>query len=693
MSMEEKHSEFYIQHFISSLELLTQEVKITFTQEDKATQDPSTQQSSTNSEGKDSPPARDIESRKRLDSLSVTNMFTKNGYEEARTIKLEDEYTRYLELLTEEAKDLDPGKSGIRYKLQYKHTHIIRDLWISLTLSLLSGEFLLCDDYSKDLNKIIRQIEGSHNRELNYFHPILFPAYKICLRLREVCELTKLQITENSETKNQSVFVLTDELTGLIAYHQQASLLGISTDHIQLFEKLMMHIVDMTYIDISGTMRRKDIKLLQDLYEYIISPAPKELLLSFRGTSSFKMGENNKHVEASDVCNAVMAKASLLLAQSFYKPQGADKDPKKLFINEEEVPECYHNTKHGVFLYRGKTYIHQETNLTQPWPTEKAYSLYTLWTEGSLNKIKLLTSTSEDDFSRWGGKGGEDIATYNKFLEGEEGKSYPVVMNLRELFDYARDIEQKCEEREVEKDNNKRKEILEKLIPLVNNLRDKLKDIIDYTSKNRAYIPRGIRLSKINDCLFTVKGKSDIEVFIASYGTPPIFIDILEEVVYPRLNAAYKKGSLVIASEIAEVLKETETVKGRTAEFLKKTTAEFLEETNKVAEEIKKKDSQYISILGIFAAMIVFATTTTTIFEEADTLHELLSVLLAGYGLTALLLYFFHPKEEHKKVLLCTIVTAIVLSLIFAIFKFNVSVSLDFNNLIQLILKSLGKGG
>lgn len=292
-------------------------------------------------------------------------------------------------------------------------------------------------------------------------------------------------------------------------------------------------------------------------------------------------------------------------------------------------------------------------------------------TEGPLNKFGDLTPV--EDTSNWRGKGGEDIEDYEKFLEE---KSSPVVMNLKDLFEYAKNIEEQCEKVKKEDDNNQRREKFVKLVSEVDNLRDRLKDIIDYTSKNRAYIPKGVRTNKIGDCLFTLEDtdlrstvlKGTVEVFIASYGTPPIFIDILEDVVYPRLNAIYKKGSLVIVSETARVASET---------------ARVSKQTKELKEEFEKKDGQYISILGIFAAMIVFATTTTTIFKQADTLQEFLSVLFAGYGLTALLLYFFNPKQEHKEGLLYTILIAIVLSLIAASPYFNISSSPELNQPIQ----------
>lgn len=663
MSTGEKHSKWDITHFSRSLELLTTKdikdvLRVTSEEDGKTTDKLSLQQNNKEhgNESKDNPsaPDREIGDETQLQDVNIANMFTTAGCEDSRKIELDSEYRRYLQLT----------KPNNVYRLQYNHENIIRDLWLSLSLSLLSGEFLLYDDYSESLNGVIHKIKEavkSIHSERSRYHPILFPVYKVCLRLREVCELTKLQIRRNVETKEQSVFVLTNETLGLTGYDQQASSLGIPTDDIQFFENLMMHIVDMTYIDISGTMRRKDIRLLQNLYEYI---EPDEFPTSFLGSSSFKMGKDDKSVEAKVVCRAIMAKTSLLLAQSFYKPQLSGSNPnspKKLFTPKE----CYHNTKHCIFLYREEAYIHGDEGRADN-------SLYKLLTEGPLNKFGDLTPV--EDTSNWRGKGGKDIKAYEKFLEEKEEKeekSSPVVMHLKELFRYAKNIEGQCEKVKKEDYNNQRRENLEKLVSAVNKLRDKLKDIIDYTSKNRAYIPKGVRTNKIEDCLFTLEDtvlKGTVEVFIASYGTPPIFIDILEDVVYPRLNAIYKKGSLVIVSETARVASET---------------ARVSKQTKELKEEFEKKDGQYISILGIFAAMIVFATTTTTIFKQADTLQEFLSVLFAGYGLTALLLYFFNPKQEHKEGLLYTILIAIALSLIAASPYFNISSSPELNQPIQ----------
>lgn len=549
---------------------------------------------------------------------------------------------------------VNPEKLPLKL-LQVNEDKIIRDLWSSLCQSLLKGEYLFIDDYSERLVAVLKLIDAVHEDALirDFLHPVLSSIYRVCLYLREFCELTKLQISSRSEEK--------DNIKGRVYSLHRQDIEGsiISGSHFgeqgrsyaKQFENLMLAVVKMTYIDMSGTMRRADIKELRALYDQVC-------LLERTETGAFAGAGDN----FQPVLRGIKAKTSLLIAQAFYKPN-RDKgvEPRDLFQEDK----CYYNTRSTVLLYKGKCYSHDAAE------GSTLYNLLT--TRGSqtgddphLGDFLNLARNGEL-YPLWEGKKSNHVSDYKKFL-GSSSK-FSLCLDLKKHFSLVEDLDtlaKSLKEKEGGGEHQEYKDLMNK----IDDLRDVLEEIFRYVRSYSSYIPRGIRVRDISDCLFTVGG--EVQVFVASYGTQPIFLDIIEEEVYPRLNLKYKEFSVnlqyLVYLRLIEGINTSNSTVSRVKDLQEDLEKTRKEQEEKQEERLKKQETQYISILGIFAAIIVFVMTTTTIFKEANTLLEFLSVLCAGFGLTALFLFFFkEPENEGGCALLGTIFFALIFSAVFAI--------------------------
>lgn len=572
--------------------------------------------------------------------------------------------------------------------LEIKQDVVIRDLWISLCQSLLSGEYLFDAEYSEKLNlalELIRNLDEEYYASCR--HPVLTSVYKICLRIREICELTRLQITEYQHKEEsrpkgkRSVYCWHGE-DNIV---REGDKFGREGEHYaEQFESFMVLMVKMTHIDISGTMRRTDIQDLQKLYDYC---APMEA----RGGVPLLP----PHEFSASVIRAIKAKTSLLITQSFYKPCSMiGVKPESLFNNED----VYHSTKSTLFLHKGRRYFHNSDD----------FPLYELLTTKSKYHNELYLGDFRDLIRvlginfRWNMEG-EDISNYIQYInKGRELESQGkgvlnTTLNLQEYTNLTENLKKTkleidnilAKEDKETSDLNKLDEQCKKYIKQVNHLREALENIALYIRQYSSYIPVGVRTRGVWECLFVIDNQ--VEVFIASYGTKPILIDVLEDEVYPSLNLKYKEFSVNLQYVVYQVfMKETRHSKDvslRVEEQQKRQekqekSLKAYQEWQKKQEEslkahqkwqekqeesLKKQEAQYISILGIFAAIIVFVMTTTTIFKEANTLLEFLSVLCAGFGLTALFLFFFKkPENEGGCVLIGTIFFALIFSAVFA---------------------------
>lgn len=540
--------------------------------------------------------------------------------------------------------------------LEIKQDVVIRDLWISLCQSLLSGEYLFDAEYSKKLNQALELIRDFDEKySASYRHPVLASVYKICLRIREICELTRLQISEyqhkeeSSAKGKRSVYCRHGE-----DIVRQGDKFGREGEHYaEQFESFMVLMVKMTYIDISGTMRRTDIQDLQKLHDYCASMEARG------GVPLLSSREFN-----ASVIRAIKAKTSLLITQSFYKPCSMiGVKPECLFNNKD----LYHSTKSTLFLHKGRSYFHNSDD-------SPLYELLTTKRK-SLNELYLGDfrdlAHSRSINPLWDTEG-KDILDYIQYLnKGRELESrgkgvLNTTLNLQEYNDLTNHLEKtKLEIDDILAKEDKEAtdlNMLSKYIEKINILREALENIALYIRQYSSYIPVGVRTRELWECLFIIDNR--VEVFIASYGTKPILIDVLEDEVYPSLNLKYKEFSVNLQYVVYQVfMKET-----RHSKDVSLRVKEQQKRQEKQEESLKAQEMQYISILGIFAAIIVFVMTTTTIFKEANTLLEFLSVLCAGFGLTALFLFFFKKPEEkdERSFIRIAIIATLACSAVFA---------------------------
>ena len=140
------------------------------------------------------------------------------------------------------------------------------------------------------------------------------------------------------------------------------------------------------------------------------------------------------------------------------------------------------------------------------------------------------------------------------------------------------------------------------------------------------------------DSFFTCDPERPIPFFIASLGCKYINPDWLEErdVYYNGLLRLYR-------------IQESEAL----SESLRKRTEKAInDERIKNASDLKEQQRDYLTLLGIFSALITLAVSLVTTFKLAETIWDYMAMLGGAYvliGILVIVLYLRNSDEESDK--------------------------------------------
>lgn len=506
------------------------------------------------------------------------------------------------------------GKKETKLTLEKRCAHldeIIEDLWVPFSKSLLEGEFLRDVSYSRRLKEIVRKIRNTYDFTLSedviYLHPIVPRIHELCQELSYVCQCVEIQIEENKE--NKRVF---NAPVSYLARKPYAG--GLNSGEMlkaNLFHDLGTKLIEMTRIDLSGVIDDQAISHLFLLHKqcHLLLKNKDSILLDFPTS-----------IEIEGIFQAIKAKTSLLLFQSFYKPSVTRLG--RIDI-ADSITKPYRRAEKFEILYEGETYL-----LTNGAQESSGIKLI----HEQIKDFKILkpldTQTFSEDYYQ-----GDHIRKYDDYIKsGENGRMDAKKTKSTEFL-----------ERLLNNPNKEKKEDLILHCPLDDFLRlmkelsikkdhqQDQTDIVKYAKAMRFLLKCFYeRLLIYKDFVAAEQKKAtyadsfykidtiDVKIFISSYGCKLLHTQALQDEAYHKFNQTYREW-LTEAQE--EAMKKAIETKEAAKEAAQKAA-------QKAAQDTRKES---ISILSIFVALITFISVEISILKDTSSLADYLILTVTIY--------------------------------------------------------------
>lgn len=546
------------------------------------------------------------------------------------------------------------------------HDAIVK-AWLFFANSIMSGEFLSYSDYSRKLDYMITSIRGYYDKSTDgdpsnpslYLHPVLAAIHDLCFRLRTLCMLMRIQI--KIEKEKESVLAISSPLPPQwSSTNSEGNEISRLVDWLKL---LVEGLIEMTEIDFTCHTNKTKIRLLHSLFEACKQTSK---VTALRGKVSYTPFTEaplaNGHPigihYGEALLNTIRCKCSLLAYQSIFK----------IRQGKEEILFSSTDTEPLAPIWKESQYKGRETPYQA---VEKALFIV----NGDRHSALAQSSDNESIFGFWKSNlyhcnyklnssiGRKHVVQYNAYI----GKS----QKIRETYsEAAAQIQEKT----------KILEDINALTLISSQYKDKKKygdPPIEFLltcmraiegigiSPESAYEVHHARVKLLGDLylslyehktryeginqpyeqtrlfedsFFTCDPERPIPFFIASLGCKYINLDWLEErdVYYNGLLRLYR-------------IQESEAL----SESLRKRTEKAInDERIKNASDLKEQQRDYLTLLGIFSALITLAVSLVTTFKLAETIWDYMAMLGGAYvliGILVIVLYLRNSDEESDK--------------------------------------------
>lgn len=521
---------------------------------------------------------------------------------------------------------------------------IIEDLWVPFSKSLLEGEFLKDPEYSKKLQDIVEKIRNTYDSTLSediiYLHPILPCIHELCQELSYVCQCVRIQIEEPKEKDIHNKHRVFHAPVSYLGRKPYAG--GVNSGEIlkaNLFHDLGTKLIEMTRIDLSGVIDDQAVSHLFLLYKQC------NLLLKNEESNLLDFPSNT---EIEGIFKSIRAKTSLLLFQSFYKPD-VSSDPHKIDI-EKSIETPYRRAKNFEILYEGERYHLTDTGLSGIKLLHKQLKGFE-----SLTYDAPPSETCTQD----------DIVRYDNYVQrGEKGRKNPL-KDERVRTEYLKDLLKN------ENKGQQRERILHLplnvLLSLMKELREKKKrnheqQIGEPTYDNSRYAQAmGFLLKCFYERLLIYKDfvaaeqkkdtyansfyklkEIDQKIFISSFGCKLLHTQALQDEAYHKYNQTYREW---LSEAQKEAMDKAIELKKEVLEAAQKAAQEAAQEAEKAAG-IATTDTrkEAISILSIFVALITFISGGISILQGTNSLADYLILTGTLYIFIVAIIKFLYFK-------------------------------------------------
>lgn len=477
--------------------------------------------------------------------------------------------------------------------------NIIVDLWISFSKSLLEGELLKDAKYSITLKEIIKKIretlDSSGPEEIIYLHPILPRIHELCQELSYVCQRVRIQIKDSSEKPSSKHKVFHAPVVDLAGKPYAGPADSAEVLKANLFHDLGKRLIEMTRIDITGVIDDQTVTSLMSLHKQCER-------LEKNGEA--KRLEFPTDIEIKRIFKAIKAKTSLLLFQSFYKPQINDKEGKIDVEKSNDTP--YQRAKDFEILYEGeKFYLIKKEGSSKN--TLLGYQIDDFkYLSPSNNSATDNSATDIGKYDKYVEQGKrrkektpQDKEKRKKILEDlldnpKNIKEVPSIDDfsldtllalMKELKEMKRSYQEKEEEEKEKKDNTSK--YAQAIGHLLKYFSERIQSYKDFVSAEQ-------KLNKFEDSFYEIvhEGKKQ-QIFISSYGCKLIHTQALQDEAYPKYNRLYRQW--VSEAQDEALNKANEVKKGADDATQKATEASKAAENAYKAAENAYKAAQDVS--------------------------------------------------------------------------------------------------
>lgn len=541
---------------------------------------------------------------------------------------------------------------------------IIGKVWLFFANSIMSGEFLSYSDYSRELVDMITSIrdyydkstDGDPSNPTPYLHPVLATIHDLCFKLRTLCMLMSIQI--KVEKEKESVLAISSPLPP--QWSSTNSEGNESSRLVDWLRRLVEGLIEMTEIDFTCHTNEAKIKSLHALFD-LCKQTPKITALNRTKTpfteAPLADGQSIKIPYGEALLNAIRCKCSLLAYQSIIKIRQRKEAISSSFSASEPLSvwdefKCkgkevsYQAVENALFITNGGC----RSTLDLSSDNE---SLFGFWKEKlrhysyeSVSSDKREHITQYDYYITVSQNTREyyseavteirgtalDIKALRDIIKGTIGA--PKGKTYDPPFEFLLTCMRAIEGIEIKKtdddylDYHIRVELLGNLLLRLHELKMKYKHINQPYEQTKTF----------EESFFTDGSERPISFFIASLGCKYIDTNYLDDrdAYYNRLLRQYR----VQESEALSKHHEQETKKA------------ISDEREKNASDIKEQQRDYLTLLGIFSALITLAVSLVTTFKLAETIWDYMAMLGGTYvliGILVIVLYLRNSDEESDK--------------------------------------------
>ncbi len=599
---------------------------------------------------------------------------------EAYIVLLEELVEELIRLSQEPEKEINSLQEGEKSETEKRvskgkesQVTAIVNTWLFFANSIMSGEFLAYQDYSRTLDSIIKTIrdlysksaEGDPVNDPPHLHPVLAVIHDLCFELRTRCMLMRIQI--KVEKEKESVVAISTPLP-----HQWSSTNSEDEELKRLADwlrQLVEGLIEMTEIDFTCHTSKERIKSLHSLFDACEQTKKVTVL---RGETTYQPFLEKPSLNIPSLSNvllsnvlygvvllqAIRCKCSLLAYQSVFKVRHKDGiNVFDLSLSEglvwdkdqyEETP--YKAIEKAQFIVNGdrhsaldiskdgnplfsfwKTNLHYYKYGQQPFDKRKHIVLYDMYIKVSRDRRKrfspirtqlqeLMTNTQKKEIST--------IQELNEIIS----QHLPEDGTLADLpFEFLLACMRAIERIKIDPDNyedsHTRVKLLGDLLLRLYSLKKKYEYINQPYEQTRSF----------EQSFFTCDPDHPISFFIASLGCKYVNIDWLNELDfhYNRLLRQYRiQESEVLFSTSSKIFQETIQLKST------------LEHN---ASTLKDQQRDYLTLLGIFAALITLSVSLVESFKLAETIWDYMVMLGGAYvliGLLVIVLYLTNRDDQ-----------------------------------------------
>lgn len=544
----------------------------------------------------------------------------------------------------------------------------IGKVWLFFANSIMSGEFLSYASYSDKLDDMITSIrdyydkstDGDPSNPTPYLHPVLATIHDLCCKLRTLCMLMSIQIEVKKE--KESVLAISSPLPPQwSSTNSEGNEISRLVDWLR---RLVEGLIEMTEIDFTCHTNEAKIKSLHTLFD-LCKQTPKITARNRTKTpfteAPLADGQRIPIPYGEALINAIRCKCSLLAYQSIIKIR----QRKEAISSSFSASESLSIWEEFKYRYRGEEVPYQAV--------EKALFI----TNGGCESALDLSSDNESLFGFWKEKlrhlrdtqnpsnKGEHITKYDDYITVSQNtreyyskavtKIREVALDIKALRDIIngtigapkgktygdppfeflltcmRAIEgieiKKTDDDDDYRDCHFRVELLGDLLLRPHKLKTKYKYINQPYEQTRTF----------EESFFTDGSEHPIPFFIASLGCKYIDTNYLDDryAYYNRLLRLYR-------------IQESEALFSTSITGLKQ--LKLILEQNE--STFKEQQRDYLTLLGIFAAIITLIAGLTTSFNVAKTIWDYMAMLGGAYvliGILVIVLYLRNSDEDSDK--------------------------------------------